>query len=179
MTFDYYDVKERSIISIRDYQFLPAWTYLLHELGRSVSPTAASFVRPSRPSDPRVGFFEALKKKYASSTAEDLAATANAILISGKTVEEVGFDKIRRQLAELQELRIVVLDGACIATVESDLDGQNLKIIELDLSRNLFESWHDIAAICNSLVNLQSLRLEYVRPLGTQILSVFCSHRLL
>ncbi len=119
-----------------------------------------------------------MKKKYASSTAEYLAATANAIHISGKTVEEVGFDKIRRQLAELQELRIVVLDGACIATVESDLGEQNLKIVELDLSRNLFESWHDITAICSSLVNLQSLRLEYVRPPGTQNLGIFCSPRL-
>lgn len=102
-----------------------------------------------------------MKKKYASSSAEDIAATANEIHISGKTVEEVGFEKIRRQLAELQELRIVVLDGACIATVESDLDEQNLKIVELDLSRNLIESWCEIIAICKSLQFLRCLKLEY------------------
>lgn len=77
-------------------------------------------------------------------------------------MEEVGFEKIRRQLAELQELRVVLLDGACIAAVDSDLDEQNLKIIELDLSRNLLESWHDITDICSSLHYLQSIRLEYV-----------------
>ena len=103
-----------------------------------------------------------MKKKYASSSAEDIAATANEIRISGKTVKEVGFEKIRQQLAELQELRIVVLDGACISAVESDLGEQNLKIIELDLSRNLLESWCEVMAICKSLQCLKSLRLEYV-----------------
>ena len=149
-------------------QFCPlpllfACTHHLNESGRSASPTAASFIRPSRPSDQPRSFYEALKKKYASSSAEDIAATANEIHISGKTVEEVGFEKIRRQLAELQELRIVVLDGACIATIDSDLGEQNLKIIELDLSRNLFESWNDVTAMCSSLQSLQRLRLEYAR----------------
>ena len=77
-------------------------------------------------------------------------------------MEEVGFEKIRQQLAELQELQIVVLDGACIALVESDVEKQNLKIIELDLSRNLLEDWHEITAICKSLRYLKSLKLEYV-----------------
>ncbi|KAM0804015.1 hypothetical protein BDR22DRAFT_818671 [Usnea florida] len=127
---------------------------------RSTSATAASFIRPSRTSDQPASFFEALKKKYASTSAEDITATANEIHISGKTVEEVGFEKIRQQLAELQELRIVVLDGACIAYVDSDLDKRNLKIVELDLSRNLLESWYDITAICNSLDFLRRLRLD-------------------
>ena len=142
-------------------QRLSACTHSSSELGRSTSPTAASFVRPSRPSDKAAGFYEALEKKYASSSAEDITASASQIDISGKTVEEVGFEKIRQQLAELQVLRIVVLDGACIATVESHLDQQELKIVELDLSRNLLESWHDIVTLCNSLKSLQSLRLEY------------------
>ena len=135
---------------------------MLHESGRSASLTPASFIRPSRPSDQPVSFFEALKKKYASTSAEDVAATANEIRISGKTVEEVGFEKVRRQLAELRALRIVVLDGACIAAVETDLDKQELKVIELDLSRNLLENWYDITAICSALHALKSLRLKYV-----------------
>ena len=77
-------------------------------------------------------------------------------------MEEVGFEKIRQQLAELQELRVVVLDGACVATVESDLEEQNLKIVELDLSRNLIEDWREITTICKSLCDLKSLKLEYV-----------------
>ena len=78
-------------------------------------------------------------------------------------MEEVGFEKIRQQLAELQELQVVVLDGACIAAVESDLQKQNLKIVELDLGRNLIEDWREITAICKSLRYLKSLKLEYVR----------------
>lgn len=109
-----------------------------------------------------MSFFEALKQKYASTSAEDITATANEIHISGKTVEEVGFEKIRRQLAELQELRVVVLDGALIAAADSDLEKQELKIAELDLSRNLLESWYEVTAICSSLECLKSLRLEYV-----------------
>ena len=136
-----------------------------YESGRSASSTAASFIRPSRPSDQSISFFEALEKKYASSSAEECAATATEIHISGKTVEEVGFEKIRQQLAELQELRIVVLDGACIATVESDLDKQDLEIVELDLSRNLLESWSDVLLICSSLQHLQLLKLEYVHDM--------------
>ena len=91
-------------------------------------------------------------------------------------MEEVGFEKIRQQLAELQELRIVVLDGACIAEVESDLEKQNLKIIELDLSRNLLEDWSEITAICKSLSCLKSLKLEYVRyvSIDGQLLCLSC-----
>lgn len=157
---------------------LSAWTHSLYESGRSASLTAASFIRPFRPSDPPSSFFEALKKKYASSSAEDIAATANEIHISGKTVEEVGFEKIRQQLAELQELRIVVLDGARISVVESDLGEQNLKMIELDLSRNLLESWCEVTAICKSLHCLKSLRLEYVHYISVH-LQHLCSSRTL
>lgn len=56
---------------------------------------------------------EALRKKYASSDI-DGSKDREAIRISGKTVEEVGFEKINRQLASLHELRIVILDGFCI-----------------------------------------------------------------
>ena len=110
--------------------------------------------------------FEALKKKYASTSAEDITATANEIHISGKTVKEVGFEKIRRQLAELQELRVVVLDGACIVAIDSNLGEQNLKIAELDLSRNLLESWDAVVALCSALRSLRVLRLEYVWEKG-------------
>ena len=155
-------LKKIQFVSVRDCQILSAWTHTSYESGRSTSTTAASFIRPSRTSDQPASFFEALKKKYASTSAQDITATANEIHISGKTVEEVGFEKIRQQLAELQELRIVVLDGGCIAHVDSDLDKRNLKIVELDLSRNLLESWYEVTAVYNSLDCLRSLRLEYV-----------------
>ena len=42
-----------------------------------------------------------------------------AIRISGKTVEEVGFEKINQQLASLHDLHVVILDGLCIRGILS------------------------------------------------------------
>ncbi|RAK77777.1 putative tubulin-specific chaperone [Aspergillus fijiensis CBS 313.89] len=145
-------------------------------------PTAGSFVRPSRPADKPRGLVEALREKYASEYLEqelarqrqetDSVALHKPIQISGKVVEEVGFDKIRKQLAELQELKIVLLDGLRVAgvlghqatTEEVDSAYEEIeqtcpKITELDLSRNLLTSWSAMARICERLRHLKSLKL--------------------
>ncbi|KAG7006703.1 cytosolic fe-S cluster assembly factor NAR1 [Physcia stellaris] len=71
-----------------------------------------------RASDESYGFLDALRKKYASSATEGLSSK-EAIRISGKTVEEVGFEKINQQLASLHDLRVVILDGLCIRGILS------------------------------------------------------------
>ncbi|PYI12467.1 putative tubulin-specific chaperone [Aspergillus sclerotiicarbonarius CBS 121057] len=151
---------------------------------KSKHPTAGSFVRPSRPADKPRGFLEALREKYASEPLEEeLArqdqgenATGDAlhkpIEISGKVVEEVGFDKIRKQLARLQELKIVLLDGLRVANVlghdaaaeeiESactEIEQTCPQITELDLSQNLLTSWSGVARICERLKLLKRLKL--------------------
>ncbi|KGO64596.1 hypothetical protein PITC_093230 [Penicillium italicum] len=150
---------------------------------KSKHPTAGSFVRPSRPSDQPLSFLEALREKYASESENSLAhndfvseatVRGKAIEISGKVVEEVGFDKIRKQLAELQELRIVLLDGLRIAGVLASYDQAQVshseeaqkigetcpKITELDLSRSLLSRWRDVWDICNQLKHLKKLKLN-------------------
>lgn len=94
------------------------------------------------------------------------------VLFNGKPAEEVGFDKIRKQLAQLSELKIIILDGLCMHRPEargtkwmeggekSDVKDACPKAIELDLSRNLFEEWREVAAICEQLPGLRSLRVE-------------------
>lgn len=95
------------------------------------------------------------------------------IQIGQKEVEEVGFEKIRKQLAMLSELRIVLLDGHCIGGVQSrqlenletkhDFDqahGQMLQIVELDLSRNLLEEWASVVDICSGLKRLKILKVK-------------------
>jgi hypothetical protein len=109
-----------------------------------------------------------LKQKYAateiggqvsssSSSSSSTTATTTAsqvIRISGKAAEEVGFEKIARQQAQLQTLHIVVLDNMLIeayddktskstaASVSGEQDGLDQisttcpNIIELDLGRN-------------------------------------------
>ncbi|KAF2018686.1 tubulin-specific chaperone E [Aaosphaeria arxii CBS 175.79] len=158
-------------------------------------PTAGSFVRPTRKPDPSRSFVEALKAKYASEDFEDpdvevvfvtkndkkerLVQQNRPVRISGKEVEEVGFDKIRKQLAELSELKFVILDGLRMSRpVASRKESQNPsewngwptglkdvsdacpKVIELDLSRNLFEEWREVVSICEQLDKLKSLRVD-------------------
>lgn len=160
-----------------------------YQAGRRNSPTAGSFVRPSRSVDPPVGFLEALHNKYASESSKSTALhprgenSDKPIKISGKVVEEVGFEKIREQLARLQELQIVLLDGLCIAGVLSDATAQQEvrwlqelelieetcpKITELDLSKNLIESWAEVEGLCTALPNLISLKIKcvHIEPLS-------------
>ncbi|KAE8375150.1 hypothetical protein BDV26DRAFT_283726 [Aspergillus bertholletiae] len=151
---------------------------------KSKHPTAGSFVRPSRAADKPRSFLEALREKYASEFEEEAArrrrgdaasgdALHKPIEISGKIVEEVGFDKIRKQLAELQELKIVLLDGLQVAgviaheisaeqfqSVCGEIEQTCPKIIELDLSRNLLNRWRDVASLCASLKRLKTLKLN-------------------
>lgn len=126
-----------------------------------------------------------MTKKYKSSDGPKNTAAEEKIQISGKTVEEVGFDKINRQLAALQELKIIILDGLCVAGVNAfpqeaeesatdfthpnarwsfveGLKSKNLSIVELDLSRNLLETWVDVMGICGALKHLAALELKYV-----------------
>ncbi|OQE08951.1 hypothetical protein PENVUL_c008G07591 [Penicillium vulpinum] len=150
---------------------------------KSKHPTAGSFVRPDRPSDKPLNFLEALREKYASESENSPAENSlvggatvrgKPIEISGKVVEEVGFDKIRKQLAELQELRIVLLDGLRIAGVLSSYNQDQAshseaaqkigetcpRITELDLSRSLLSRWRDVWDICDQLKHLKRLKLN-------------------
>lgn len=112
-------------------------------------------------------------------TKDPLQKLNQPIKFSGKVAEEVGFDKIRRQLAQLEELKIIILDGLCMwrpkarrlnteGTESGDCqwwEGSDIKeacpkATELDLSRNLFEEWREVAGICGQLDRLKSLRVE-------------------
>jgi hypothetical protein len=109
---------------------------------------------------------------------DPLAKLNRPIKFSGKVAEEVGFDKIRKQLAQLGELRVVILDGLRmwrpeVRVKKSDgregegwgVDAKDVreacpKAVELDLSRNLFEEWREVASICEGLEKLRNLRVE-------------------
>lgn len=136
---------------------------------RSRSSTAASFVRPTRPAETPRTFLEALQEKYAGGgdASATTAPPSRQIVISGKVAEEIGFDKIRRQQAQLGELRIVILDGWRIDE-EGERKKENEKpirevcpkVVELDLSRNLFTGFGAIVDICAQLKELRGLRLK-------------------
>lgn len=93
--------------------------------------------------------------------------------ISGKLAEEVGFDKIRQQQANLKALRIVLVDALCIARptarqsstgdLSSDVEETCSRITDLNASRNLFEEWNEVLDIIRQLHSLQSLRADGLR----------------
>ena len=151
-------------------------THVVVGTGWSDSPTAASFVRPSRPHDKPLSFLEALRKKYASDQDRDHDHDSNpygAINISGKTVEEIGFDKIRQQQAHLQNLAAVSLDSCSVHGIGDpseqhlnefrEIKSLGLQIVTLELSRNLLEDWLQVIGISDALgPTLRELDLEYI-----------------
>ncbi|GAB7348580.1 hypothetical protein MBLNU459_g6966t1 [Dothideomycetes sp. NU459] len=141
---------------------------------RSPQPAAGSFLRPSSAWDQPRNFLGALRSKYAATEAE-IKDGQPVIRISGKEAEEVGFDKVARQQAQLQNLKIVVLDGLLIQSSSEEISRRNSvvnvvksesieetcpNVTELDLGRNLFESIEEIASICAELDILLSLKLN-------------------
>lgn len=125
-----------------------------------------------------------MRSKYASVEATN-TDDRSVIRISGKEAEEVGFEKIARQQAQLQNLKIAVLDGLLIRSSSEEISRRNSiinvnraesieetcpNIRELDLGRNLFESIEEIASICAELDILLSLKLEYVIPSTSGVL---------
>jgi hypothetical protein len=117
-------------------------------------------VRPTRSSEPPQSFVAALKEKYTS----EISAVSAQIRFSGKVAEEVGFEKIRRKQADLAELKFAILDGTRIAYAYADGDERVHdvcpKIVELDLSRNLFVKVGTVVEICSELPALRNLRLK-------------------
>ncbi|KHO00108.1 Cytoskeleton-associated protein, Gly-rich domain protein [Metarhizium album ARSEF 1941] len=135
-------------------------------LGLSRSSTAASFVRPTRPKDDVQGFLSALREKYVSDPEQDKNGQPDAqIIISGtKVAEEVGFDKIWKKLAQVKDLKVVILDGMRIAVSRQDGDDSIAEscpnITHVDLSRNLFETIGPVADICAELKTLRKLSID-------------------
>ncbi|KAF9772629.1 hypothetical protein IL306_009662, partial [Fusarium sp. DS 682] len=134
---------------------------------KSKLPTAASFVRPSRPADPPRHFLAAVNHKYASEyTLPDGRRAAEEIMFFGKRAEEVGFEKIRRKQANVGELTVVILEDLQVASARADDESEGIiaetcpKITQLDLSRNLFDRLDTVFEICRELPNLQHLTLN-------------------
>lgn len=117
-------------------------------------------MRPTRPAEEPRSFIAALKEKYTS----EISAASAQIRFSGKIAEEVGFDKIRRKQADLAELKFAILDGTRVAHVYADGDERISKlcpkILEVDLSRNLFTRIGTVVKICSELPGLRHLRLK-------------------
>ena len=147
----------------------------------SSSTTAASFVRLSRKEDPERTLLEGIKFKYAPSTmpktvTQSASVGHETIEISGKVVEEVGFDRINKQLSLLADLKIVLVDELAIfgmaARGASSTEVRNAQrelqqacpnIVELDIGWNTIETWQEVADICLPLKKLKILKAGGLR----------------
>jgi tubulin-specific chaperone E len=142
----------------------------------SGSPTAASFVRPTRKSDPTRTILEAIKHKYnqKSNSNGSLSGPGYEIIeISKKKVEEVGFDKIKQQMSHLENLKIVLVDqlsvvglvrpGGDVISAQEDLAASCPNITELDLGWNPIQDWADILDIGECLQKLTVLKASGLR----------------
>jgi tubulin-specific chaperone E len=151
----------------------------------SNSPTTASFIRPNRKSDPTRTLLEAIRHKYATPTRTngDINSTSQGFVeISGKTVEEIGFDKIQQQISDLAELKVVLVDdlnirgiaktSSEIKVAQSQLSQICPSISELDVGWNPIELWQDVADMCMPLKRLAILKASglRLRSFGTNII---------
>lgn len=142
----------------------------------SSSPTPASFVRPTRKLDPRRTLLEAIRHKYAAPLAVNghaVSTKQNAIEISGKTVEEVGFEKIQKQISHLIDLKVALVDDLNLTGVARDASQKHSaqaelakicpSITELDVGWNAIETWQDVADLTAPLGKLQVLKASGLR----------------
>jgi len=152
---------------------------------RCDSATAASFIRPNRKPDRERTVLEAIKFKYGAGSA-DAAADVDVVVISGKVAEEVGFDKIAKEQAQLTELRIVLIDQLVVNGIAprgspvrhvSNAQGELLEmcpnITELDLGWNTIEHWSQVGDVCAALPKLTTLKLGYAIEVIFKILCLF------
>ncbi|KAF2154608.1 tubulin-specific chaperone E [Myriangium duriaei CBS 260.36] len=128
---------------------------------KSSSSQCASFLRPDAKFDATKTVKQAVTEKYAPT--DDLNAMA-AVKISGKTVEETGYNKILLRQSKLGSLANVILDGQSL-TAPDDGERHDLallcpKAVLVDLGWNLFETFDQIRHALGGLASLRSLSLE-------------------
>lgn len=138
---------------------------------QSDAETAASFIRPTRKSNEERTVLEAIRHKYSSSLSNESGGNLDVVVISGKVAEEVGFEKIAHEQAQLADLRIVLLDqlvvngiatrcasSSSIIQAQKELCQTCPNIHEIDVGWSTIERWQDIADICAALPNLRILK---------------------
>ena len=140
----------------------------------SKARTSASFLRPTQKLLVQRAVLEAIQYKY--SPAPGITSNGNgSIEISGKIVEEVGFNEIQQQISQLSQLRVVLIDCLDISGLRVVDSCQTLSetqhqlaetcpnIVELDVGWNLITSWQEAADICSALPKLKTFKASGLR----------------
>ncbi|TPX32079.1 hypothetical protein SmJEL517_g04732 [Synchytrium microbalum] len=133
----------------------------------TTSPNSASFIKPSPKIKFGRPFLEAVTSKYIiDETNIEMGGWG------GKTVEAIGFDKVKRKMKTLGHLHEINVAALQICRVNGGGDtAESLDMIreacvsleELDLSRNLFKGVSDVGYLTQCMPKLEILRLGYCR----------------
>ena len=119
---------------------------------------SASFISDLVNLDFGTSFYDALVEKYTVGLDSDI----ENIVIGNKLVELIGIQSIESKLCKLDKLQIVGLSGKRInGQLADSIVALGFQIQELDLSRNLFNSFQDVANITQHLMELYLLRLNH------------------
>ncbi|KAJ3211916.1 hypothetical protein HDU67_004188 [Dinochytrium kinnereticum] len=82
-------------------------------------------------------------------------------------VEMVGWEEVSRRQSKVWRLREISLAGMEVGWIGSEVPGLLgmicPSVVDLDLSRNLFSRWAEVAMVCCELPALESLRLNQTR----------------
>lgn len=126
-------------------------------------PTSGSFVRPGKI---RTGVScpSAIKNRYGLIDDELAGVDRDNITslrkeINAPFLEMVGFSKVNKKQSTFDRLKIVWLREHYVSSSGNDNELEQFcpNIMELDLSKNLFNSWITISEICSQLKKLERL----------------------
>lgn len=129
-------------------------------------PTSGSFIRPGKA---RFGIScpEAIKIRYGFIN-DELAGIDRDTLISlqkeinAPFLEVVGFSKVNKKQSKFDQLKIIWLREQCVSTAGDSGELKELcpNLEELDISKNLINSWQIVANICCQLHCLVRLNVS-------------------
>lgn len=128
--------------------------------------TSGSFVRPIK-INTGISCPLAIKNRYGFIDDELAGVNKDNITslrkeINAPFLEMVGFSKVNKKQSTFNQLKIVWLREQCVSRCGNDNELGELcpNICELDLSKNLFNSWTTIANICTQLKKLERLNVR-------------------
>ncbi|XP_053973268.1 tubulin-specific chaperone E isoform X1 [Hylaeus volcanicus] len=141
-------------------------TYEGVEYFKARHPTSGSFIRPGKAKF-GISCPQAIKIRYGLID-DELAGIDRDTLtslqkeINAPFLEVVGFSKVNRKQSKFDQLKIVWLRQQCVSTAGNPDELKELcpNLEELDISRNLINSWQIVADICCQLHSLIRLNVS-------------------